>query len=411
MKVWIKLLIGSALGIAIGFLLPDNESVFSALIWIERFALNIGRYAVVPVLIFSLTISVYQLRSDNQFWPMVLKNILVIIGISAFVIFCGIMATIIFLPKARIPIETVEQTEILALSIAENIIDLFPSNMLSILSNDGIYLFPFCVLAFFIGMGLNYDRAFSKPVISLVDSLSRIFLYIVTFFSEILGIILIALAAFWAVRYNELLQAKVYKELILMLGLFSVILCFIALPMFLYLIRPRTNPWKVLYGYIGAALTAFFSGDINFSIPILLRLSKDNLGIRRRSNALSISLFSTFCRCGSAMTAAAAFIVIIKSYSYLRIGTADLFTIGLYAFAISFVLARHPGDGAFIALAALCLTYGGGEYKAAYLIVKPMAFYLVAIGTFIDVMINAFGAYAIARTSGNVEEKGMSHFV
>ena len=294
MKVWIKLLIGSVFGIIIGFLLPNNESVISVLVCIERFALNIGRYAVVPVLIFSLTMSVYQLRSDNQFWPMVLKNILVIIGISAFVIFCGIMATMIFLSKARIPIETVEQTEVLGLSIAENIIDLFPSNMLSILSNDGIYLFPFCVLAFFIGMGLNYDRAFSKPVISLVDSLSRIFLHITTFFSEILGIILAALAAFWAVRYSELLQAKVYKDLIIMLFMFSIVLCFAVLPLFLYLIRPKTNPWKVLYGYIGAAMTAFFSGDVNFSIPVLLRLSKDNLGIRRRSNALSLALFSTF---------------------------------------------------------------------------------------------------------------------
>jgi len=410
MKVWIKLLIGSVLGITIGLLLPENESVYSSLLWIERLALNIGRYAVVPVLLFSLTISVYQLRSDNHFWLIVLKNIIVIIVISAFVIFCGIMVTTIFSPD-RIPIETVEQAEMLSLSIAENIIDLFPSNMLSILSNEGIYLFPFCIFAFFLGMGLNYDRAFSKSVISLVDSLSRIFLHITSFFSEIFGIFLTALAAFWAVRFSDLLQAKVYKDLIIMLGVFSVVLCFIVLPMLLYLIKPKTNPWRVLYGYIGAALTAFFSGDINFSIPVLLRLSKDNLGIKRRSNALSLALFSTFCRCGSAMAAAAAFIVIIKSYSYLRIGTGDLLTIGLYAFGISFVLARHPGDGAYIALAALCLVYGGGEYRAAYLIMKPMAFYLIAIGAFIDVMINAFGAYAIARTSGFTEDKGVSFFV
>ena len=410
MKVWIKLLISSVLGITIGLLLPDNEAVFSTLVWIEKFALNIGRYTVVPVLVFSLTISVFELRTENKFWPMVLKNFIYITGISAFVIFCGIMVTTIFSPE-RIPIETVEQADVLGLNIAENILDLFPSNMMSILSNEGIYLFPLCVFAFFIGMGLNYDRSFSKPVISLVDSLSRIFLHITSFFSEILGIILTALAAFWAVRFSDLLQAKVYKDLIIMLAAFSIVFCFVVLPLFLYLIRPRVNPWRVLYGYLGAALAAFFSGDINFSIPILLRLSKDNLGIRRRSNALSLALFSTFCRCGSAMAAAAAFIVIIKSYSYLRIGAADLLTIGLYAFAISFVLARHPGDGAFIALAALCLTYGSGEYKAAYLIMKPMAFYLVAIGTFIDVMINAFGAYVLARTNHYIEEKSMSHFI
>ncbi|MDR0320979.1 MAG: cation:dicarboxylase symporter family transporter [Treponema sp.] len=410
MKVWVKLLIGSILGMTIGFLLPNSEGVFSALQWVEKLAIGIGRYAVIPVLFFSLTIAVYELRMDEQFWSMVLKNFLLIVVVSVFVIFSGIMVTIIFSPD-RIPIETVEQLEVLGLSIGENILELFPSNMLSVLAGGGIYLFPVCVFAGFLGMGLNYDRNYSKPVISLVDSLSRIFYHIASFFSEILGFIMIALAAFWAVRFNGVLQAKVYKDLIILLGVFSVVLCFGIMPLFLYILKPKVNPWRVLYGFLGPALSAFFSGDVNFSIPVLQRHSKENFGIRRRSSALSMSLFATFCRCGSAMVAAAAFIVIIKSYRYLTIGTLDLLTIGLYAFAISFVLARHPGDGAFIALAALCLTYSGGEYRAGYLILKPMAFYLVAIGTFIDVMLNAFGTYVLARTNGFIEDEKLVHFI
>jgi len=410
MKVWIKLLIGAIIGITIGFLLPGNESVFAALQWLEKLAIGIGRYAVIPVLVFALTISVYELRSDNQFWPMLLKNFLFIIAVSAFVIFTGIVSATFYSPN-RIPIETIEQTEVLNLSIAENVLDLFPSNMLSVLSGDGIYLFPVCVFAFFLGIGLNYDRNFSKPVISLIDSLSRIFLHIASFFCEILGFILIILAAYWAVRFRVLLQAEVYKDMIVLLGVFSVILCFIVLPLFLYILKPKTNPWRILYGFMGPAITAFISGDINFSIPVLQRHCKDNFGIRRRSGALSISLFATFCRCGSAVAAAVAFIVIIKSYSYLRIGTLDLLTIGLWAFAISFVLARHPGDGAYIALAALCMIYGGGEYKAAYLIMRPIAFYLIAIGTFIDVMLNAFGSFVIARINGYTEDKNPAHFI
>ncbi|MCL2758734.1 MAG: cation:dicarboxylase symporter family transporter [Treponema sp.] len=410
MKVWVKLLIGSFLGMVIGFLLPNNESVFAALSWLERLALGVGRYAVIPVLVFSLTVAVYELRMDEQFWPMVLKNFIFIVAASAFVIFSGIVVTIIFSP-GRIPIETVEQLEVLGLSIGDNILDIFPPNMFSVLATGGIYLFPACVFAFFLGMGLNYDRNYSKPVISLVDSLSRIFYHIASFFSEILGFILIVLAAFWAVRFGDILQAKVYRDLIILLGVFSIILCFGIMPLFLYLLKPKTNPWRVLYGFLGPAITAFFSGDVNFSIPVLQRHSKENFGVRRRSSALSLTLFATFCRCGSAMVAASAFIVIIKSYSYLRIGTLDLFTIGLFAFAISFVLARHPGDGAFIALAALCLTYGNGEYRAGYLILKPMAFYLVAVGTFIDVMLNAFGTYVIARMNGFIEEKNLVHFI
>jgi len=410
MKVWIKFLIGSILGMVIGFLLPDNENIFQALAWLEKLAIGIGRYSVIPVLVFSLTVAVYELRMDEQFWSMLLKNFLFIIAASAFVIFSGILATMIFSP-GRIPIETVEQLEVLGLNVGDNVLAIFPHNMLSVLSSSGAYLFPVCVFAFFLGMGLNYDRNYSKPVISLVDSLSRIFYHVASFFSEILGFVLIVLSAFWAVRFSDILQAKVYKDLIILLGAFSVVLCFGIMPLFLYLLKPKTNPWRVLYGFLGPAITAFFSGDVNFAIPVLMSHSKENFGIRRRSSALSMTLFTTFCRCGSAMVAAAAFIVIIKSYSYLRIGTLDLFTIGIFAFGISFVLARNPGDGAFIALAALCLSYGGGEYRAGYLILKPMAFYLVAIGAFIDVMLNAFGTYVIARMNGFIEEKNLVHFI
>jgi len=45
------------------------------------------------------------------------------------------------------------------------------------------------------------------------------------------------------------------------------------------------------------------------------------------------------------------------------------------------------------------------------LILKPMAFYLVAIGAFIDIMLNAFGAYIIARTNGFIEEQNLVHFI
>ena len=410
MKVWLKFLIGSILGIVIGFLLPDSENVFSSLIWLEKLSIGVGRYAVIPVLVFSLTIAVYELRMDEQFWMMVLKNILIIIAASAFVIFSGVFVTTVFSP-GRIPIESAEQIEVLSLSVAENIQDIFPSNMFSVLAGGGSYLFPVCVFAFFLGMGLNYDRNYAKPVISLIDSLSRIFFYIASFFIEILGFILIVLAAFWAVRFNAVWQAKVFKDLILMLGIFSIVLCFGILPLFLYLLKPKVNPWRILYGLLGPAIAAFFSGDINLSIPVLQRHTKENFGVRRRSSALSITLFSTFCRCGSAMVAAAAFIVIIKSYSYLTIAPADLFFIGLQALIISFVLARHPGEGAYIALAALCLSYGGGEYRAGYLILKPIAFYLVAIGTFIDVMLNAFGTFIIAKANGFIEEKNLVHFI
>ena len=110
------------------------------------------------------------------------------------------------------------------------------------------------------------------------------------------------------------------------------------------------------------------------------------------------------------MVAAASFIVIIKSYSSLGITAGDIFAIGGRAFLISFLLARHPGDGAYTALAVLCLSYGRG-FEAGYLILKHLAFYLIAVGTFLDVMITSLSAYALAKISGFQEEKSIRHFI
>jgi Na+/H+-dicarboxylate symporter len=259
-------------------------------------------------------------------------------------------------------------------------------------------------------MGLSYDRNYTKPVIALVDSLSRVFYHIASFFSEILGFVMIVLSAYWAIRFHNVLKADIFRDLILLLGVFSAVLGFGILPLFLYFFRPKTNPWKVLYGSLGPALAGFFSGDINFTLPVLFRHAKENLGTRRRSNAVIIPLFAAFGRAGSAMVAAAAFIVIIKSYSSLGITTGDVFAIAGRAMIISFLLAGHPGNGAYTALAVLCLGSGRG-FEAGYLILKPLAFYLIAVGTFLDIMIASVAAYGISRSSGFQEDREVRQFI
>ena len=403
MKVWFKLLIGSILGVVLGFLIPEHQQLAEGLAWLEGLALRIGRYAVIPMLVFSLTIGIYELRQDGQFWPMLVKNLLIIAGISFFVIFAGVFATLAFSP-ARVPILTEEQLEVIRLDIPGDILEIFPYNMLSILSSDGVYLFPLCVFAFIFGMGLSYDRSYSKPVIVLVDSLSQVFYHVASFIIEILGFIMIVLSSYWAIRFKEVLKAGIFLDLIMLLGVLALVLGFGILPMLLYFFKPKSNPWKIVTGSLGSAIAAFFSGDINFSLPVLINQTKENFGVRRRSNVLSLTLFCSFCRAGSAMVATVAFIVIFNSYSSLGIALAEILSISFGAFLISFLLARHPGEGAYIALAVLCLSYGKG-FEASYLILKPLAFYLIAVGTFLDVMIASFGTYAAARISGFISKE------
>jgi Na+/H+-dicarboxylate symporter len=410
MKVWLKLVIGSILGIILGFLLPeDNQSVMAALEWLNRFAIQIGRYVTVPILLFALIIAIYELRQDNQLWKLVGRTLLTIIVCTTGIVILGIIVTNIF-PPARIPILIEEQQELISLNLQERILEIFPSNMFAAFSSSGNNLLPLCIFALFLGIGLSYDKNYTKPVISIIDSLSRIFYHVASFFSEILGFVIIILGVYWAIRFHGALKADVYRDIILLLGIFSVVLSFGILPLCLYLLKPKVNPWVILYGSLAPSIAAFFSGDMNFSIPVLLRNSKENLGTQRRANTVIVTLFTNFGRAGSAMVAAVAFVLIIRSYSSLSIPMETNLYIILQAILISFLIANHPGDGAFTVLAVLCMGFGRG-FEAGYLILKPIAFYLIAIGTFIDITLTSFASYVISRISGFQDEKDIRHFI
>jgi len=411
MKVWLKLLIGSILGMALGFLLPENnQSILNILAVLQEGALQIGRYMAVPILFFSLIVAIYELREDGCLWPLLLRTGLVMAACTALVIVAGVLATLAF-PPGRIPIIIEEEGEPVSFLVHRGFFDLFPTNMFAVLTGDGSYLAPLYIFTFFLGLGLAHDRVYSKPVVALIDSLSRIFYYIASFFSEILGFSIIIFSAYWAVRFRGIVRAEIFRDLNLFLAVFSAILALGILPCCLYLLKkPRVNPWVQLYGSLGPALTAFFSGDITFTIPVLIRHVKENLGARRRANAVTLALFTCFCRAGSAMVAASAFIVILKSYSSLAVTLPDVIVIILRAMLLSFMLARHPGDAVYTTLAVLCLGYGRG-FEAGYLILKPLAFYLAAVGAFLDVMIAALASSALSRLSGFQDPRSMRQFI
>jgi Na+/H+-dicarboxylate symporter len=410
MKVWIKLLAGSILGLLLGFLLPaDNPAVSGIFAFLAELATGMGRYTAAALVLFSLTVGIYELRQDGGFWRLTFRTLGIIVVISALIISAGMLITVVF-PPERIPILSEQIAEKMTLETGRFFLEMFPSNMLSVATGSGVYLFPLCIFAFFMALGLSYDKNYTKQILSMIDSLSRIFYHIAAFFSEILGLLIIVLSAYWAIRYQSVLDAGIFHAISRLLLIFSVVLAGVMLPALLYLVKKYKTPWKVVYASLGSALAAFFSGDINFCLPVFMQQTKENLGIRRRANTVITMLWTSFGRSGSAMVAAISLLVIIKSYSSLDLLKSDVFAIGFHALGLSFLLARNPGDGAFAALAVLCAGYGHG-LETGYLILKPMAFYLISVGAFLDIMIASLGCFATARLSGYQTEREIKQFI
>ena len=67
MKIWIKLLIGTVIGIVLGLFLPlSGAEQQETLSFIAKLIINIGRYAIFGLLFFSVAIGTYELKQDKK---------------------------------------------------------------------------------------------------------------------------------------------------------------------------------------------------------------------------------------------------------------------------------------------------------------------------------------------------------
>ena len=67
MKVWIKYLIGSVLGIIAAFILPMHiPALESTLVTLSEIAIRFGRYALIPLVFFGTAMSLFNLRHKKH---------------------------------------------------------------------------------------------------------------------------------------------------------------------------------------------------------------------------------------------------------------------------------------------------------------------------------------------------------
>ncbi len=409
MKIWIKYLLGCILGIIATLVLPTDNLVFQKIIaFLTDFAIRFGRYMLLPLLFFSMTISVCNLREENKLFKVFLQTVAVIVLSSFVLMFIGLIsALLIKLP--RIPISGEKLSTPIILGLSEKILNLLPDSPFEALL-DGAFLVPLYVFAGFAGAGFASDRVVSKPAYNLFDSLSHVCYLIMSFFVDMLAIGMIAISCTWTIQFISLLKTGVYTGFIIMLFVDFVLIVGIIYPLIMRFIFKEMRPYRILYASIAPILTAFFSTDANLSLIVNIRHSKESIGIRRRLNSIVMPIFSSFGRGGTACVTAISFIVILRSYSGLGIAFTDIIWIALVSFGLSFVLGAIPMGGPFVAISVICSLYGRG-FDAGYLLLKPAIPVICAVATAIDTVTALLGSYLIASKNKWIERKDMKKYI
>ncbi len=403
MKIWMKYLLGAVLGAMVALVLPiDDPALKAILAFLFDLSIRVGRYILLPLVLFSVPVAVFELNEDGEFWKSLGRSlVLLVAGIVALTLVGIVVAAIVH--PARIPLEGDTSAAVPAIGFRDLLLSVFPESPFAALST-GQFLLPVYFLAILMGLAFSHDRPATKPVLLLFDSLSRIFYQINSFFVEFLGVLVIAVTAFAVLTLRAMPRSEIFRPLLATVALEVAFVAFVVVPAFLWFLGGKKNPWRTLYGLLAPALAALVSGDVYFPFGALAKHAKESLGIRRRENMLSLPLAFIFGRAGTALVTATSFIVVLSSYSNMGVTLGNFLSILVAVPLVTLLLASSPGRGAMSALISLCALYGKG-FENGYLIVAPIALPLIAAGAFLDTLWAGCAALVLARRSGHVQEK------
>lgn len=409
MKVWIKYLIGVALGVLAAFILPAENAAFAnAVSFLTELFIRIGRYVVVPLLFTSAIVAVSKLRTSKLLLKTIWLTVLIIVASSLILTLIGLIS-ILLVKLPRIPITVDVATEAFNLNVKGLILSLFPYSGFGAVM-EGSFLLVCLIFAFIIGWESASEETTFKPVFVISDSFSNLFYNIAAFFTEIMSILCIAIVCYWTMDFRNVIEPGIYTPMIIMFIVDFIVVAGIIYPIILHFVCHDPHPYKVLFASIAPLILSFFGGDSNLVIPLANRHLRDSLGIRRRCRGFTYPLFAIFARGGSALVTTISFILIWRSYSSLSIPMSDILWIFGLSFGLSFLLGGIPSGGAFVLLTILCSKYARG-FETSFLLLKPASVIICSFAALFDTLTAMVGTYIVAVKTKNIEHHSITHFI
>ncbi len=410
MKTWIKYAAGIIIGILLGLYLPFNvEKMQEVFQFLSSLTINMGMFAVYPLVFFSFGYAIFKMRQEGIFLKVFLKSFLAIL-VSGIVLVAFGTLTVLFFSPERIPIIIQNRTVESFPNYKVILESLFPQNIFTIFSSNKNFLLPLTFLSFIIGLNFSFDKVMTRPAYQFFNAMSRIFYHIGVFITEVIGLGFIILSANIVLQIRNTPEIELFKQLIAVLTLNSVIVIFGILPLIFYFLSGKQNPYKILYAMTAPLLSAFITGNSYLTLLSLVRSGKESMGIPRKIGASVFPFFTLFGKAGTAMVSATAFIFILNSYSSLGLTLGTVVWIMLFSIGTSFFTGTVPGIGVIVALAYICQHYGKG-IEEGFLLIFPVSTLLVSFSVLLDTAVAGYSAYLFSFRDKGHKEIEMKNFI
>lgn len=310
-----KILIGIAIGLAIGFISPRAAEIISP---IGTVFLRLLKMLIVPLVFFSITSGVCKMGDVKQLRTVGLRFVLYILITSGLSASVGVIAGLIVKPGTGTTefLNTEAQVESVSYNFIDNVVSWVPDNVVNAMATAN--MLQIIVFAIFLGVALLSLGDKVKGFVSGIDQGSEAMLKITAYVMEVSPI---GIASLMATMVNTVSGATM-KEVITFLitdNVCALLILFVLYP-FIIKVLAGLNPFKFMKEITEPMLVAVTTTSSAATLPVSIKVAEEKLGVPENIYGFTLPLGNT---CG--MNGFALFV-----------GLCCIFASNLYGFDVTF---------------------------------------------------------------------------
>ncbi|NKF51349.1 dicarboxylate/amino acid:cation symporter [Shewanella sp. WXL01] len=348
--LWMQILIGMTLGIAVGVGLGESATYLKP---IGTIFVNTIKMLIVPLVFCSLIVGVTSMQDTAKMGRIGFKSFVFYLGTTAFAMTIGLLVGHILQPGAGLDLvqSGVDETVKQAPSLMETLINIVPTNPVAALASGQIL--QVIVFAVALGIALVLIGERGQPAIKVFESLAEAMFKLTDMVMKLAPYGVFGLMAWVAGEYGldmllPLIKviAAVYIGCVLhIVGFYSAALVLLG----------KLNPVHFFKGISNAIVVAYTTSSSAGSLPASMKCANE-LGVNKKISSFVLPLGTTINMDGTALYQGVTALFVAQAFG-IDLTWVDYVTIILTGTLASIGTAGVPGAG--LVMLTLVLTTVG----------------------------------------------------
>jgi len=364
-KIFISLLLGAVVGVAVNYGLPSGY--FKDTILINGIFYVIGngfirlmQMLVIPLVMCSLICGAMTICDTKTLGKVGVKTLGFYLVTTALAVAIALTIGLLVHPGLGLNIDIVETSQVAvseSTSFADTLLNIIPKNVFASMANGD--MLPIIVFSVFVGILLAKLGSQAKTVSNFFAQFNDIMMEMTMAVMGLapVGVFCMIAKTFSTIGFDAFLPMIKY-----MLSVIAAlaIQCFIIYQVLLFLLT-RLNPTKFIRKFFPVMQFAFSTSTSNATIPLSIDTLDHKMGVSRKISSFTIPLGATINMDGTAIMQGVAVVFVAEAYGYqltptmlltviatatlASIGTAGVPSVGLVTLAMVLTSVGLPTEG------------------------------------------------------------------